>query len=98
MLQDATVDRTDDGCLSYSTELNASESSSVECHSMVCQTDHHIVYSHSYCVPVMYFNIYRPGVLHVSMSTDRQWPNTWTVRVLDMLNSLCGRISDCHPS
>jgi len=30
--------------------------------SYVCQTDHHIVYSHSYCVPVMYFNVYKPGL------------------------------------
>jgi len=28
---------------------------------VACQMEHHILYSHSYCVPVIYFNVYTPG-------------------------------------
>lgn len=45
----------DDACL-YQSSL----SESVD-YTAVCQLDHHILYSHSYSVPVLYFNAYTSG-------------------------------------
>jgi Autophagocytosis associated protein, active-site domain len=53
-------DELDSGCLSYSDEFGNGNKDHSSC---LCQIEHHIIYSHSYRVPVMYFNIYKPGLL-----------------------------------
>jgi len=57
-------DDDDDACLLDKTSLSHQTSSSlcdsVQCEA-VCQLDHHILYSHSYSVPVLYFNVYTSG-------------------------------------
>jgi len=53
----------DAACLQVTTVSHQNTSyESADCET-VCQLDHHIVYSHSYTVPVLYFNVYKSGWL-----------------------------------
>jgi len=44
---------------------------------LTCRVEHHIVYSYSYCVPLIYFNVYKPGGELVSL--EELWYNIRSV-------------------
>ena len=61
----------DDACLHVTSLLHQNSSTeSVQCETL-CQLDHHILYSHSYSVPVLYFNVYKSGWYNSLLVRDK---------------------------